>query len=101
VAVVLLRAQGHADEPFKWTYHFFWGLEDLIGVYSEIWPGVPTNKKMGVLWPNDPDGLAFAVWVPQGMWGWIAQRFDAPLFPLRRHYAAPIRQDEAVESPAA
>jgi branched-chain amino acid transport system substrate-binding protein len=52
--------KGTPDKPFKWTYHFFWGLEDLIGVYSEIWPGVPTNKKMGVLWPNDPDGLAFA-----------------------------------------
>jgi hypothetical protein len=78
------------------------GPGDLIGGYSEIWPGVPTNKKMGVLWPNDPDGLAFAVWVSQGIWGWIAQRFDVSLFPLRRHYrAAPIRQDEAVESPAA
>jgi branched-chain amino acid transport system substrate-binding protein len=52
--------KGTPEKPFKWTYHFFWGLEDLIGVYSEIWPGVPTNKKMGVLWPNDPDGLAFA-----------------------------------------
>jgi branched-chain amino acid transport system substrate-binding protein len=52
--------KGTPDKPFKWTYHFFWGLEDLISVYSEIWPAIATNKKMGVLWPNDPDGLAFA-----------------------------------------
>jgi hypothetical protein len=39
--------KGTPDKPFKWTYHFFWGLEDLIGVYSEIWPGVPTNTKIG------------------------------------------------------
>jgi branched-chain amino acid transport system substrate-binding protein len=55
-----LGRQGNPEKPFKWTYHFFWGLEDLIAVYSDIWPQVPTNKKMGVLWPNDPDGLAFA-----------------------------------------
>jgi branched-chain amino acid transport system substrate-binding protein len=55
-----LGRKGDPAKPFKWTYHFFWGLEDLIAVYSEIWPAIPTNKKMGVLWPNDPDGLAFA-----------------------------------------
>jgi branched-chain amino acid transport system substrate-binding protein len=52
--------KGTPDKPFKWTYHFFWGLEDLIAVYTDIWPQVKTNKKVGALWPNDPDGLAFA-----------------------------------------
>jgi branched-chain amino acid transport system substrate-binding protein len=55
-----LGRKGDPAKPFKWTYHFFWGLEDLIAVYSDIWSQLSTNKKMGVLWPNDPDGLAFA-----------------------------------------
>jgi branched-chain amino acid transport system substrate-binding protein len=45
---------------YKWTYHFFWGLEDLEAVYYSIWLKVPNNKVIGALWPNDPDGLAFA-----------------------------------------
>jgi len=45
---------------FKWTYHFFWGLEDLISVYTDMWSRVSTNKVVGALWPNDPDGNAFA-----------------------------------------
>ena len=26
-----LGRKGDPKKPFKWTYHFFWGLEDLIG----------------------------------------------------------------------
>ena len=50
---------GTPDKPFKWTYHFFWGLEDVEAVYLDIWNQVPTNKKAGALWPNDPDGNAW------------------------------------------
>jgi branched-chain amino acid transport system substrate-binding protein len=45
---------------YKWTYHFFWGLEDIEAVYSSIWSAVATNKNVGGLWPNDSDGGAFA-----------------------------------------
>jgi branched-chain amino acid transport system substrate-binding protein len=45
---------------FKWTYHFFWGLEDLEAVYFDMWNQVSTNKVVGALWPNDSDGNAFA-----------------------------------------
>jgi branched-chain amino acid transport system substrate-binding protein len=45
---------------FDWTYHFFWGAEDMIDVYMSLWDKVETNKTVGVLWPNDPDGLAMA-----------------------------------------
>jgi branched-chain amino acid transport system substrate-binding protein len=50
---------GTPDKPFKWTYHFFWGLEDVEAVQLDIWSQVPTNKKAGALWPNDPDGKAW------------------------------------------
>jgi branched-chain amino acid transport system substrate-binding protein len=51
--------KGNPDKPFKWTFHFFWGLEDLQAVYQDMWNEIDSNKKVGALWPNDPDGNAF------------------------------------------
>ena len=51
--------QGTPETPFKWTFHFFWGLEDVEAVYLDMWDAVQTNKKVGALWPNDPDGNAW------------------------------------------
>lgn len=55
---------GRGGEPgkteFKWTYHFFWGLEDIIAVFTDLWSQVPTNKVVGGMWPNDGDGLAWS-----------------------------------------
>lgn len=50
---------GKIDKGFDWTYHFFWGLEDLIGVFTSMWASVPSNKMVGGLWPNDGDGNAW------------------------------------------
>lgn len=47
---------GNPQTGFQYTYHFFWGLEDVIDVFMSQWGGVETNKVVGVLWPNDPDG---------------------------------------------
>jgi len=44
--------------PFRWTYHFFFGVAELAKAYTTMWPQVPTNKKVGVMWPNDADGNA-------------------------------------------
>jgi branched-chain amino acid transport system substrate-binding protein len=45
---------------FNWTYHFFWGLEDLEAVYYDMWSHVQTNEVIAALWPNDADGNAFS-----------------------------------------
>jgi branched-chain amino acid transport system substrate-binding protein len=50
---------GDPKTGFKWTYHFFWGLEDIIDVFTDMWQALPTNKKVGALWPNDGDGRAW------------------------------------------
>jgi branched-chain amino acid transport system substrate-binding protein len=50
---------GQPGSKFQWTFNFFWGLEDVEAVYADMWDEVPTNKKAGALWPNDPDGLAW------------------------------------------
>lgn len=51
---------GKPETGFNWTYHFFWGLEDIIGVFDAMWASVPTNKIVGGLWPNDGDGNAWS-----------------------------------------
>ena len=48
-----------AWKPFGSTYHFFWGLEDVIAVFTNMWGQVPTNKSVGGLFPNDGDGNAW------------------------------------------
>lgn len=51
---------GKAGKGFRWTYHFFWGLEDLISVFANMWTDIPTNKVVGALWPNDTEGVAYS-----------------------------------------
>ena len=46
-------------EPFEYAYHFFWGLEDVIAVFTNMWGQVDTNKSVGGLFPNDGDGNAW------------------------------------------
>lgn len=50
---------GSADKPFKWTYHFFWGLEDVLATFTSMWAQVPTNRKVGMLFPRNADGEAW------------------------------------------
>lgn len=51
---------GKPDKGFAWTFHFFWGLEDIIAVFAGLWDKINTNRVVGGLWPNDPDGNAWA-----------------------------------------
>jgi branched-chain amino acid transport system substrate-binding protein len=51
--------KGDPAKGFNWTYHFFWGLEDVIGAFLALWSGAPTNKVVGGLFPNDADGNAW------------------------------------------
>ncbi|MDN3026178.1 ABC transporter substrate-binding protein [Streptomyces sp. S.PB5] len=50
---------GTPKKTFKYTFHFFDGIEHLARVESDMWRQHDTNKKVGVLWPNDSDGNAF------------------------------------------
>ena len=45
--------------PFKNTFHYFWGLEDVIAVFTNMWNQLDTNKAVGALFPNDGDGNAW------------------------------------------
>lgn len=51
---------GDPATGFEYTYHFFWGLEDVIANFLNVWDdsGV-TSKNIGGLFPNDADGNAW------------------------------------------
>ncbi len=51
--------RGDPAKGFKWTYHFFWGLEDVIAAFLALWDSAQTNKVVGGLFPNDADGNAW------------------------------------------
>ena len=44
--------------PFKWSYHFGFGVEEFFKAYISQWKLIETNKKVGVMYPNDADGNA-------------------------------------------
>jgi len=62
--------KGDPAKGFAWTYHIFWGLEDVIAAYTNGWKSVQTNRKVGGLFPNAGDGNA---------WGDKALGFPKPL----------------------
>ncbi|WP_299932985.1 ABC transporter substrate-binding protein [uncultured Pelagimonas sp.] len=50
---------GVPGEGFASTYHFFWGLEDVIGSFLDMWGQAGVAKSVGGLFPNDADGNAW------------------------------------------
>ncbi len=56
--------QGNPGDPSTWapfnnTFHFLWGLEDVISVFTNMWGQLETNRSVGGLFPNDGDGNAW------------------------------------------
>jgi len=50
---------GDPATGFDWTYHFFWGLEDVIAAFLALWDQQGVAKTVGGLFPNDADGNAW------------------------------------------
>ena len=50
--------KGNPAQGFEWTYHFFWGFGMVGNVFADMWLSAPTNKKVGLMFTNDPDGIA-------------------------------------------
>lgn len=61
---------GNPAEGFEYTYHFFWGLEDVIGNFLDLWGSSGAAKNVAGLFPNDADGNA---------WGHPELGFPKPL----------------------
>jgi branched-chain amino acid transport system substrate-binding protein len=56
-----------SPKPYRWTWHFFWGLEDVVAVYADMWSQVENNQVLGGLWPDDRDGQAWSRSFPQAL----------------------------------
>jgi branched-chain amino acid transport system substrate-binding protein len=78
--------KGDPAKPFKWTWHFFWGLEDIIGVFQDMWGQVPNNQVTAALWPKDGDGDA---------WSDPKKGFPAVLVPRGYHFVDARFEDQA------
>jgi branched-chain amino acid transport system substrate-binding protein len=50
--------KGDPKKGFDWTYHFFWGFGMVGNLFADMWLSLPTNKKVGLMLTNDPDGIA-------------------------------------------
>lgn len=47
--------------PYKWTFHSFWKIENIYPLFIDMWKQAGlTNAKVGFMFPQDPDGLAWA-----------------------------------------
>ena len=48
--------------PYKWSYNFFFTVPQIVESFISMWDSVAdkTNKVVGGLWPNDPDGKTYA-----------------------------------------
>jgi branched-chain amino acid transport system substrate-binding protein len=47
------------DKGFSSTFHFFWGFEDIMSVFANMWDTFDSNKQVGGIFPNDEDGRAW------------------------------------------
>ncbi|MBN1628205.1 MAG: ABC transporter substrate-binding protein [Thermoleophilia bacterium] len=64
-AYVATRAAGDLAATFKWTYHTFWGLEDVQANFLDMWSQISTNNKVAGMFSNDADGQAWKTgWEP-------------------------------------
>lgn len=85
---------GDPAKGFDYTYHFFWGLNQVVDTFAGLWNSIETNKKVGLLWSNDGDGVALsdqAHGLPPGFAKAGYSLTDAGLFtPLSNDFTAQI-----------
>ncbi len=86
--------------PFKWTYCFSFGTGTFAKTYLNLWPQIPNNKKVGVMYPNDADGNAIrGALAPQLAKGGFTIVDPGPYEDGTTDYSAQIQKfkDEGIE----
>jgi branched-chain amino acid transport system substrate-binding protein len=51
---------GNVNKGFPFSFHFFWGADDVVKNFVALWDGAKTNKGVGTLYIDNPPGQAFA-----------------------------------------
>lgn len=59
--------KGDPKKGFTWTYHFCFGLEDIHTAFIALWSGAETNRVVGGVFANDPDGNAWGQALPPAL----------------------------------
>src|SRR5580692_5961107 len=50
---------GTATKGFDWTYHFFWGLDQVLAAFIGLWKDQQTNKVVGTLFNTAQDDTSW------------------------------------------
>ena len=48
------------DKGFPYSFHFFWGADDVVKNFIGMWQSVQTNKRVGTLYIDNGPGTAFS-----------------------------------------
>jgi branched-chain amino acid transport system substrate-binding protein len=56
----LFARNGTVNKGFPFSFHFFWGADDVVKQFVALWDGVKTNRQVGTLYIDNPPGQAFA-----------------------------------------
>lgn len=56
----LFARNGKVSKGFPFSFHFFWGADDVVKTFTALWDSVQTNKSVGTLYIDNPPGAAFA-----------------------------------------
>jgi branched-chain amino acid transport system substrate-binding protein len=57
-------SDGQPEGGFDWCWHTWFPLKDLAVNYVDIWDQIPTNKKVGTLFPDNAEGMAYGAGLP-------------------------------------
>ena len=56
----LFARNGKVSKGFPFSFHFFWGADDVVKVFTSLWNSIQTSKNVGTLYIDNPAGAAFA-----------------------------------------
>ncbi len=56
----LFARNGKVNKGFPFSFHFFWGADDVVKTFTALWDSVQTTKSVGTLYIDNPPGAAFA-----------------------------------------
>lgn len=56
----IFTRNGNLNKGFPFSFHFFWGADDVVKQFVAMWDSARTNKQVGTLYIDNPPGQAFA-----------------------------------------
>ncbi|HET7867228.1 MAG TPA: ABC transporter substrate-binding protein [Burkholderiaceae bacterium] len=56
----MVTRNGNLSKGFPFSFHFFWGADDVVKQFIAMWDGAKTGRQVGTLYVDNPAGQAFA-----------------------------------------